>query len=361
MANKDKRRRERREVARRRAEEWATTEAINRAPFPRIVIDPAGGRPEFVAAVRRAVEAFSFNDPACCGPIPSLHYRFIGGYGFDEWQNSLPNMLSREVGDEVDLQTAVSQTAYGIYCHLGEWIFTQLPSRFTTTPIPEYFYHVFFADNEIHIIFRFMETVGDETNPLYIPPSSPSVVMQGATWTVGLYRHAVERLFRRLSWATELGYTQLIAVYDTLTARHVLYDHVQLTNGEESLRVAFEVLTVPGTSSNYDRYVRQVFGEDNVVAGAGPVYVVAGYLPLHVQGKYARAKTFLFPGYASTPEDGLARAGIAPPHVRRKLLAMAQDNTFASVAEGDTLECIKWYHENGVPQVFYPSAKTASE
>jgi hypothetical protein len=140
----------------------------------------------------------------------------------------------------------------------------------------------------------------------------------------------------------------------------VLFDHVQLANGAESLRVAFGVSTVPGTSSHYELYVRQIFGEANVIPGAGPVYVVAGYLPLHIQGKYARATTFLFPGYQSTPEDQIARAGDAPPQVRRKLVVMAKDNTFASVIKGDTAECVKWYHENGVPQVFYPSAKDAS-
>jgi hypothetical protein len=360
MTRKDKRRRERREIARQHADDWATIQAIKHAPFPQIVVDPSDGDPDFVAAVRKALETFAFDDPGCCELAPRWHYKVIGGLGFDEWYQSLPDFIAEEVQNAPDLQAAVSQTAYAVYCHLGKWIFEQLPSRFTSLPIPDYFYRVSFIEKEILVSFRFMETVGDRSNRLYIPPSRPSVVMQGATWTVGLYRHAIERLFLRLSGSPELGYAEWISVYSMLVGKAVLFDHVQLPNGEESLRASFEVSTIPGTSSHYELYVRQVFGEANVRPEAGPVYVVAGYLPLHVQGKYARAKTFLFPGYQATPEDEIARAGNAPPQVRRKLVAMAQDNTFASVIKGDTLECIRWYHENGVPQVFYPSAKQVS-
>jgi len=79
---------------------------------------------------------------------------------------------------------------------------------------------------------------------------------------------------------------------------------------------------------------------------------VLGYLPLHIQGKYARAKTFLLPGFTKTPEYGigLRKAGSAA-HVHL-MKAMTNEDARTFDLTGDTIAGIKWYHNNGVPQIF---------
>jgi hypothetical protein len=77
-----------------------------------------------------------------------------------------------------------------------------------------------------------------------------------------------------------------------------------------------------------------------------------GYLPLQVQGKYARAKTFLLPGFASTPEYALGRRKAQTPQERLLMQAMTDESRRSGELDGETVEAIKWYHDNGVPQIF---------
>lgn len=356
MVSHDKRHRQRREQARERGKQWAAQQAFDSAPYPDIVVDPTGGSPDFVAAVRRVLESFSFDDPECCAPMYQKHYKVLGGFGAAHWHEALPHLIGSEVPGEVEARAALSVTTYAVVCHLGEWIFQRLPAEYTALPLPRYFFCVTLIDTELRIGFEFLETVGDPTNPLYIPTKKPTVIMQGTSWSVALYRHAVERMCQRLCGTPTYSYGQCLNIYMLLTGNGLLFEHVYLAGRADALRVSFELPTVPGISSYYDLYVKKVFGEENIVPGKGALYALAGYLPLHIQGKYARAVTFLFPGYGGTPEDQLARKGVASPSLRKVLVEMAEDNTSASVVQGETLDAIKWYHENGAPQVFYRSA-----
>jgi hypothetical protein len=75
-----------------------------------------------------------------------------------------------------------------------------------------------------------------------------------------------------------------------------------------------------------------------------------GYCPVDFRVGRAVAMTFLPPGYGGTPEDRLVRTAPIDRDLRRQLLDAANNNTFERVLEGND-EVIKWYHDNGVPQV----------
>jgi hypothetical protein len=76
------------------------------------------------------------------------------------------------------------------------------------------------------------------------------------------------------------------------------------------------------------------------------------YCPIAFVGPRAVAKTFLFPGFRNTPEDYLVRTAPMPTDQREMLLDIASDNTARKVREAEGVTAIKWYHDNGIPQVY---------
>jgi hypothetical protein len=64
----------------------------------------------------------------------------------------------------------------------------------------------------IYVRFNLLETVGESHNPLYLFPRRARVVMQGVTWEVGLYRHALEQLSARLAQHVKPSYARWVEV-----------------------------------------------------------------------------------------------------------------------------------------------------
>ena len=56
-------------------------------------------------------------------------------------------------------------------------------------------------------------------------------------------------------------------------------------------------------------------------------------------------------GYKGTPEDVLLRAAELPYPQRRELLQAADHNVAYRVLHEGNVDVIKWYHDNGIPQV----------
>ncbi len=79
-----------------------------------------------------------------------------------------------------------------------------------------------------------------------------------------------------------------------------------------------------------------------------------GYCPLVFNEEYAIAKTFLPPGYSQTPERELINNKISNLIERQKLIAIAGKLDFYSLRNGEAMDLIKWFHDNGVPQVIDP-------
>jgi hypothetical protein len=97
-------------------------------------------------------------------------------------------------------------------------------------------------------------------------------------------------------------------------------------------------------------YVQNVLGEENVVPRQGPCYHRVGYCPVAFEDGFAKAKTFLCPGYDTTPEYGLVKASRLPELEKDLLIHYASSSDVTHVAE-EGVEAIKWFHDNGVPQV----------
>ena len=76
-----------------------------------------------------------------------------------------------------------------------------------------------------------------------------------------------------------------------------------------------------------------------------------GYCPAVVEGDFIKAKTLLFPGYASTPEYGaILRAPLSADR-RDDMISSSRNLDAQQICESGEFSLIKWFHEHGVQQV----------
>jgi hypothetical protein len=276
-------------------------------------------------------------------------------------------MASVELSD----RTASRREALALYeqhlkyvvCHFGEWLFEKLPCRFTEYPPPAYFFRTNLTQARIDIHFDLLEAVGEPGNPLYIFPNKPTVLMQGARWQVALYRHALERLCGRLRGTRSWSYINNFHVHYMLTQNMLTYEPVLLVDGSQAVRVDIKLPLMTSAYTYYADYTRSILGlpETHIFTERDELFGVMGYLPLQVQGKYARAKTFLLPGFANSPEHALGRRKAGTPKERLLLQAMTDESSRSGELDGETIEAIKWYHDNGVPQIYRREQSPASD
>ena len=357
MAKKEDRKKQKKKLKeqKRAAERRQYIAAIQRANrYPRIRVFPTGGDPEFVAEIERLVNEFSFDDPECCPETLRVHYKTIAELGLQHYFSIVNEQAYAEYPDRAVREAVVERHLMDVYLHFGSWLYQELPSRFKEAEPPLYYFHTLLAGSSIEVRCELLEAVGEPENLLYIPPDEPTVVMQGAKWKVGLYHHALERMCRRLQLVTPRTYADYLHLHTVLNDKMLAYEPVTLTNGSEALRVDMEMPLTTAFFDYYARFTKKILGlpETHVFSERDVMYRVLGYLPMQVQGRYARAKTFLLPGFTKTPECELARRKAATPAERLLLQAMTDEEKRTGDIQGETIEAIKWYHDNGVPQVF---------
>ena len=104
----------------------------------------------------------------------------------------------------------------------------------------------------------------------------------------------------------------------------------------------------------YHIYVRDVLG---LTAEApdqtnGKFYFRLGYFPVEIDNGFAKAVSFMRPGYTGTPELGALLKAEGLDRMRKAfLLREARENKGREVLLEGRTDVIKWFHEHAVPQV----------
>lgn len=316
--------------------------------YPRIILDPTAGDPEFVSIVERIVAGFDFQDPAICSPARQRIYQVFHRVGFVHMMNRMDAAIAAGAQQGFTKDEMEDGVLYPLLLYLGNWIFERLPEPCRIAPLP---FHYFFVEpftKDLVLRFDFLPSVASERGRIYHSPLEPTVSFGGGNWKVGFFRHAIERICQRICPSPTIGYAHFntCAMY----FRDCIYfEPLELPDGQHAVRL-FEHCERYSDKSQ-DPYVSEVLGLENYPGNATHVYQLLGYCPVAFVGPRAVAKTFLFPGYNNTPEDHLVRTVPMPPEQRRKLLGLASDNRAEKVFSEQGLEAIKWYHSNGVPQV----------
>jgi len=349
-----KRLREKKKDARRRQHQASLTPAL----YPDIVVNADCDDPVFRKVVGETLERFSYADDTHCPPEYRDHYLAVATIGWKAWYTLMREKAHKEHSDRFAAARALQNATLPFMLHFGTWLFQNLPPKYTERFDPERFFRIDQVANVLVVSFTLMESVQDKGQRLYIPPWEPTIQMQGVDWKVGLYPHALNRLCFRLVPQGALTYPNCVDVFYRFSQNMVHFDPVTLADGHQAARVTFSPPLGTVFYEPYARWVRGVLGlpETHDFAADGFWSIVLGYLPLHIQGKYARAKTFLLPGFAKTPENGLIRKTRLSLEDRAMLMAMSDEKLRTNDLAGDTLAAIKWCHDNGVPQVFRPNS-----
>ena len=356
MAKKDDRKKQKKRLRenKKRARQLQHIASQQPSLYPNIVVNADCKDPVFRKAVFEVLSGYSYRDDAHCTPENREHYLSIAQIGWKAWYDGLSEKAYASHPDRMTAERALQQATLPQMLHFGTWLFQHLPPKYTERFDPEHFFRIDNFGNVLIVSFTLMDCIEDKGQWLYIPHWKPTVQMQGVEWQVGLYPHALERLCSRLVPQHSLTYANCVDVFYRFSQNLLRFVPASLADGQEALRVEFSPPLGTVFYEAYAAWARRLLDLPDTHNFSGPEWwaMALGYLPLHIQGKYARAKTFLLPGFAKTPEHAIGLRKAKSDSERRLLSAMTDESKRTFDLAGDTLAGIKWYHDNGVLQIF---------
>jgi len=354
MASRDERKRqkkrrkeEKRNTERSRALQRHVTAEKQRAKYPHVEYDTRGGDPEFVAIVKGIVAEFDFADPQTCPPEIQRLYRLQKSLGYQRLGEMFHDIASEVYKDDLQAELKVAQLEHPLGGFLGQWVFDRLPEPCRDLPLPFHYFCVRPVEDFIGVEFEFLPSQRTDSGTIYYSPVEPKVEFGGASWTVGFFRHAIERACQRFTPVCPITYLYFQMNYIYFRCCRY-FEPLELEDGQPAIRLFGECDDVPDREMRL--YRDQILGE-SYEASKGKAHYVLGYCPIAFKGGKAVATTFLYPGYRGTPEDVLVRRARISASERERLIQAANHNTRHRVVALGNADVIKWYHDNGVPQV----------
>ena len=348
---KDSRSRARRREAAQRNIDWKGSRQFHGQPYPSLRVEPAEGDPELVAEIQGLAKAYDLSLEACREGLPLDCYQALRLHGSDGTARLLSRLAWDGYRTPEEIEGIVFQELMPLLNAPGHWLFTRLPPRYRQGDLVRYFYRVVFDGEDFVVRFNALKTSKTNGGTVYHPPVPHEVKIAGHQWEVVFHDHAIERICLRMRTTPEPTYFQYINLWTDLAAKTWTYEPVELNDGQQALRMLAHMTTAKDHSMWHEVYVKQILGADRAIPVNARISVVLGYLPVTVSGRYARAITFLYPGYNNTPEKSLIDELPYGSDERRRLLALTNHANYNQVFFGETVEALKWFHQNGVPQV----------
>lgn len=318
-----------------------------RRQYPRIVFEAANGDPEFVEVVRTALAAIDFDDAKAFQPIEQTFYKLIRErgrrYAFGATNDLLHSSSLSKHEQEV--------TRIKLLLGLGSRLLERIPEETRRRLMPYNDVLVAYRDRDIVLRFSSLLKEKGPGGTLYFSRRKPSVGFDGRKYTIAFSRHAIERICQRIN----PRYIQYAAAGDVhgLFADCVYVEPIMLHGGQPAFILYADCGEPPFVS--HAVYIQGVLGEENVDPAKGNCYYRVGYCPVALEGEFAKATTLLFPGYSGTPEYGLIRQSKVSREEKDRLIETARLLDANQVMLSDNYQTIKWFHDNGVPQVMQMS------
>jgi hypothetical protein len=348
---------DRRKIEKKRKKEAAKAKRANayaaakkrEAERPKVTVDPTGGDPVLVKRIQGIVRGISLEESGGCpAEIADLIARCMRD-GPEETARKIHAQAALEYDHHRDVVGQCARRFHATVAYVGERVLEELPEVYQKKLLPDYFFFPEVAPEGVRIRFGFLDRVKRETGWGYYSQHKPTVTINGADWIVCFSEHAIERIVERSSFEDRVTYTHYMDCVNYLDGC-VYFEPVNMADGTPALRF---LMTdgLHGNTDRYHEYLRTITGvEDLNQLPSTPAYVL-GYCPVDCKGQFAKAISMLYPGYDGTPEDMLVRTVITSKVEQQRMLMMAADNKVVRVINEGRHEAIKWYHENGVPQV----------
>jgi hypothetical protein len=315
--------------------------------YPTIRIGEKDADPEFIKAVEEAVKKIDFLDERELGEGYLSFLRCGKEYGFSyafQLLNSLPVVIDPREG----IATTRSKMAF-VCLRYGECLFSKIPKEVLKRYLPYNDVDVYFQGSDIVLSFSSIRSQVGPHGTIYYNPVEPKIQFDGKEFKVGFSHHAIERICQRLN-PDYLSYIKVADIYAYFRTC-VYFEPIRLHNDQLGF-VLYNMCFNPDTLQN-EIYAKDIFGLENEVPGMGKLYYKVGYCAVVIEGEFAKAKTFLPPGYRSTPEYGLLLKSNLPRVIKDNWIEKATDESWTEIQniQSHDTEIIKWFHQNGIPQV----------
>lgn len=315
---------ERKAVADRKRRLYAET-------FPEVVFIPGNAAPEFVEVIRHGVAKLNFENREQfgkreCGFFATLKLEPV------EAERFLHSLKETDMKGHVHLMTIIGSLVFKMeHDRIKPWI-----------PFNNVCFWLDFRHGQILAKFDALLEQKSQRGTIYYSRHRPMLEIDGEMKTVGWRKHAVERVCERLTydWQSYPGLGDAFAFVNRCMHfdRSVLYP--------DQLAFTFFNSCIRGFSS--ERMAEFVVGDESKV---GEWFYRLGYGVADVEGDFVVARTVLFPGYDKTPEHSLIVKSKLPRADKDKMKQELRDMDFQTQVSHPSFGYIKWFHDNGVPQV----------
>ena len=321
---------------------------LKRLPkYPEIVVQEADAsvNSEFVATVRQIVNGIDLTDPTQFPPDVRTFFQNLCRAGL---RGSLIK-ATRFV------EPALKQTkANQLKSYLGNFIMDGLKNSLQIEKyVPYNDFYVEFLGQNIIITFDSLLSCYSKFGKIYYSRRKPQVNIEGKDYTVAFSRHAIERYCQR-TVADAYSYSGTGDAFMYLSYCNRYDHHSSEWNGKQKHYLSFYSDCLNGFFTG--EFARLILEKKDV-----PDYSHAyriGYLPVRLWKGFACAATLLVPGMKGTPEQILLKNADIDKTLKTKLIQSNQLKlSIRECVVNDMAWVLKWYHDNGVPQVIKTGKK----
>lgn len=319
------------------------------AERPKVSVDPTGGDPVLVKRVLSIVGDISLEESGGCpAEIADLVARCRRD-GPEETTRRILAQAALDYDHHRDIVRHATRRFHDAVAYIGERVFEQLPEVYQKKLLPDYYFFPEIAPEGMRIRFGFLDRVKRETGWGYYSQHKPTVTINGADWIVCFSDHAIERIVERCNFEERVTYPHYMDCANYLNGC-VYFEPVSMADGQPAIRL-FMTDELSCNVGRYREYLRKIAGIEDVNGLPDTPASVLGYCSVDCKGQFAKAISMWYPGYSGTPEDTLVRTRIPSILEQLRLQVLAKDNKMVRVINEGRHEAIRWYHENGVPQV----------
>ena len=363
MAKKEDRKKQKKRLKEQKKRQKEQKEAVAQAKYaaakakaeryPEITYETSEGNGYFVAEVQKVAKTLDFDSPEMGPDWMREFYRVYRAEGFTAARLWLEDL--EEASRQYMIRMGMGSASTGVYpyadeclTHLGERIFARIPIETRRHFLPMNDFAVLFDRGRLLLRFSSLLEEPGGWGTAYYSRLMPKVDVGGKRVTVAFSKHAIEQLCARRS-PRYLNYGANGDAH-TYLAKCIYHEIITLENGSQAIRL-WDCCDHEGYMI-YRMYVLGVFGEENRKPYAGRCHYILGYCPFVLENGFAKAKSFLYPGFRGTPERRLLEAGGEQGATYAKWLDDAEDEHAEPFFETErSIEVAEWLQNNGAPQV----------
>jgi hypothetical protein len=317
-----------------------------RAEYPEIILQGSGKHSVFLKYLKESISKVDFSN-STFSRIERHYYKVFkkeGAKVAEEFLIGLMDAMPKKIAHQKNWLYVMTVN------NLGEQIFAGIPTEVRRQYLPFVNCQIKLRDTKIILAYEEIESFSSDVARFYSSQIKPIIRFRNRDFRVGFVDHAIKRISTRIKREQDcISYSGAGDLYGYF-ARCVYFEPMELYGNQPAFSM-WDYAYMPGLLQ-YDVYVKEVLGEDNVNWNGGVPYYRLGYCPIVFENGFAVAKTFLLPGFKNTPEYSLLLSSSkSNQQETKRIITLAEKIETHDMLVSGQVDHIKWFHNNGIPQV----------